>query len=85
MGAHMKTTIDVSDALMLRAKSVAQQRQTTLRQLVEEGLRHVLQEQQGSATGFTLRDASVGGGQVLVEPERWRDLVNEPRNPLVAP
>ena len=79
MGAHMKTTIDVSDALMARAKQVAQQRQTTLRQLVEEGLRQVLDQHQSLAVRFALRDASVGGGQVLMEPERWRDLVNEPR------
>jgi len=59
MGTHMKTTIEISDALLEEAKRRASERGTTLRALVEEGLREVL----GAApTGtFTLKDASIGG------------------------
>jgi len=44
MGAHMKTTIEVSDALFVTAKNLARERQTSLRALIEEGLRRVLNE-----------------------------------------
>lgn len=42
MGTHMKTTLDISDELFLRAKQVAADRGVTLRSLVEAGLRTVL-------------------------------------------
>jgi hypothetical protein len=38
----MKTTIQVSDALLRAAKDMAAAESTTLRALVEEGLRHVI-------------------------------------------
>ena len=38
MGTHMKTTIDISDDLLLRAKKRAQERNTTLRRVVEDAL-----------------------------------------------
>ena len=60
MGTHMKTTIEISDALLEAAKRYAGGRGTTLRALVEEGLRNVLDDS-GATGGFTLRDASVGG------------------------
>lgn len=42
MVTHMKTTIDIADALLLEAKQLAAQRGETLRELVEEGLRTVI-------------------------------------------
>lgn len=38
----MKTTIDIADDLVLRAKQVQQKQSRTLRSLVEEGLRMAL-------------------------------------------
>jgi len=38
MGAHMKTTIDIADELLLRAKERARMRHITLRQLMEDAL-----------------------------------------------
>jgi len=76
MGTPMKTTIDLSDALFDSAKALAQQRRTTLRALVEEGLRRVIADAQ--ATGrptFRLQDASVRGGELLEsDPRRWQEL-----------
>lgn len=42
MVAHMKTTIDIADDLLLRAKQEAKAFQTTLRSLIEAGLREIL-------------------------------------------
>jgi hypothetical protein len=60
MGALMKTTVEIPDALFEAAKRHAHERGTTLRALVEEGLRAVL-EREPSRRTFTLRDASVPG------------------------
>ena len=79
MGAHMKTTIELADAHFLSAKQHAQQRQTTLRALVEEGLRQVLSQAQATApAAFKLADASVQGGEVLIQdPRHWQALEDE--------
>jgi hypothetical protein len=76
MGAHMKTTIDLSDALFNATKDMAQQRQTTMRALVEEGLRHVLAEARSKTKpAFKLKDARVRGKAVLLpDPRSWRQL-----------
>ena len=42
MVTHMKTTVDIADDLLLRAKQEAEASHTTLRSLIEEGLREVL-------------------------------------------
>jgi hypothetical protein len=57
----MKTTIEISDALLRAAKRRADERGTTLRALVEEGLRNLLEEAPPRGA-FSLRDASVDGG-----------------------
>lgn len=40
--AHMKTTLDLDDALLIEAKAVAARRRTTLRAMVEHALRREL-------------------------------------------
>ncbi len=42
MVTHMKTTIDIADDLLLRAKQEARASHTTLRSLIEAGLREIL-------------------------------------------
>lgn len=42
MVAHMKTTIEISDELLMRAKQRARRERTTLREVVEEALRQQL-------------------------------------------
>lgn len=61
MGTHMKTTIDIADPLFEAAKKAAQQRGTTLRALVETGLRHVLESPTKPGRRFKLRKASFAG------------------------
>lgn len=45
----MKTTIDLPDTLLQAARARARQEDTTLRELVAEGLRRVLEEQQDAS------------------------------------
>jgi hypothetical protein len=79
MGHRMKTTIEMSDALFSSAKELAQQRQTTLRALVEEGLRRVLSDSHAKAKpAFKLKDASVRGRKILIaDPRLWQQLEDE--------
>ena len=60
MGSNMKTTIDISDALLTEAKKLSAQRRTTLRSLVEQGLREIISKQ-NSDRNFRLRKASFKG------------------------
>lgn len=57
----MKTTIEVADGLLEEAKQLAARRGSTLREVLEEGLRRELEEAQQTETAFRLRDASFGG------------------------
>lgn len=75
----MKTTIEVSDALFNSAKELAGRSRTTMRALVEEGLRRVLSDAQAKAKpAFKLKDASVRGKAVLIsDPRRWQQIEKE--------
>jgi hypothetical protein len=64
MVLHVKTTVDIDDHLLTRAKEAARKRKTTLRRLIEEGLRHEL-AQSPKQKRFRLRDASFKGGRGL--------------------
>ena len=56
----MKTTLDIPDPILREARKMAQREHTTLRALVERGLRHVLAEKH-RRTAFRLRKASFKG------------------------
>ena len=56
----MKTTIDIADALLEQARRQAQRQGTTVRALVERGLRTVLAEDAG-APPFKLRKVVFSG------------------------
>ena len=79
MGSLMKTTIEMSDPLFKSAKELAQRSQTTLRALIEEGLRRVISDAQVNAkSAFKLQKASVAGKAVLMpEPAYWQLLEAE--------
>ena len=62
----MKTTVEIADVLFHEAKQLAARRKTSLRTLVEEGLREVLRRDDGTQSSG-LRDGSVGGGWLTPE------------------
>ena len=83
MGSHMKTTVEISEPLLQRAKRVAARESTTLRDLIEAGLRHVLKER-CRRKRFALRDARVDGQGLQPEFsdaawDRLRDAAYEGR------
>ena len=57
----MKTTVDIADALFESARAAAARDRTTLRALIEEGLRLALERRRGKRAAFQLRNASFRG------------------------
>lgn len=76
MGTHMKTTVEISDDLFEEAKAVAAAERTTLRSLIEEGLRRVLSGRKRPADRFVLRDAGVKGRGPArgIHEGKWEDI-----------
>lgn len=79
----MKTTVEIPDALLRAARKVAAEEDTTVRALIEEGLRRALEQRQAGSR-FRLRDASFGEGGLHPDIregswERIRDLIYEGR------
>jgi len=79
----MKTTIDIADPVLEQAKRLAARRGTTVKALVELGLRRVIADSANDA-GFRLRKASFKGQGLQPEFEgaswdRIRDAVYDGR------
>lgn len=67
MGTHtMKTTVDISDALLEEARALLANEKTTLRALIEEGLRLVIEEH-ADRKPFKLRCATFKGRGLQAE------------------
>ena len=71
----MKTTVQISDALLGEVQAIARKNNTTLRALVQEGLQHVVATQ-SQKKSFKLRDASFGAGKTnpLLQNLVWEDI-----------
>jgi hypothetical protein len=72
----MRTSIDIPDALMERAKRAAAKRKTTLRRLVLDALEQSLREK---PQPFRLRDASAGDPADVVEAAAITRAIDEQR------
>jgi hypothetical protein len=77
----MKTTLDISDPLLRDVRKIAARERTTLRALVEQGLRHVVATKK-QRTAFRLRQVTFRGRGLRPELretgwERVRDLIYE--------
>lgn len=83
MVSHMKTTVQIPDSLMKEIRELAHEERTTLKELMEEGLRHVISEHRRRGK-FKLRRATFKGNglQPRLEGAEWsriRDLGYEGR------
>jgi hypothetical protein len=76
MVVRVKTTVDIAEAMVREAKLIAAREGTTLKALVEEGLRHVIDEREKHKTGFRLRDGSYGrgGGAPGIDINDWMSM-----------
>jgi hypothetical protein len=79
----MKTTVELSDALLRQAKRAALKERTTVKALIERGLRLVISSHK-SGGAFTLRKASFRGdglasGQSLQDWSAIRDAIYSER------
>jgi len=79
----MKTTVEIATSLLDEARKVAEREETTVRALIEEGLRRVVKAHKGDR-GFRLRKATFRGHGLRpdVGEGSWqtlRDLIYEGR------
>jgi hypothetical protein len=74
----MKTTVDLDDALFARAKRHAKESGRTLRELLQDGLRRVLDDGV-KGRRYRLPDRSVGDPRSKnpLETLSWQDLRDE--------
>jgi len=79
----VKITVEIPDSLLKNARALSRRERTTLRALIEEGLRRILAEGRKSGR-FRLRDATFRGKGLHphVQPGTWqqvRDAIYEGR------
>lgn len=65
----MKTTVELDERLVRRAKERAAQERSSLRSLIEEALVRLLEERERRPSGYALPDRSVGAGGMAPEYE----------------
>lgn len=80
----MKTTVEISDALLEEAKKIAAREDVTVRTLIEQGLRQVVAQRKQRRGPFRLRKATFKGQGLTAEAraagwERLRELAYEGR------
>jgi len=80
----MKTTVELPDALLRDAKRVALRERTTVKDLIEKGLRAEIRARAPRRRGFRLRAASFRGdglvtGRSLRDWDAIRDLAYSER------
>lgn len=80
----MKTTVEISEAVLAQARRVARAERTTVRALIEEGLRKVIAAR-SRRSAFRLRDASYKGRGLRPELagapwETFRDAIYKGRS-----
>lgn len=72
----MKTTVEISEDLFARSREVAQREGTTLRNLIEEGLRAALARREQKKMQYRWPDLSVQGEGLAsgIEEGSWEPL-----------
>lgn len=81
MGAHMKTTIELPDALLEQARRFASDHDMTMKALIEQALREAMAKEK-ERKPFRLRDGSFDGGKGMSPDlkswEQIRDIIYDP-------
>jgi hypothetical protein len=72
----VKTTVELNDELLRRAKQQAAADGTTLRTVLEQALQRWLDEREQAPTGHVLRDGRFHGGVSMVDRLDW-DRIRE--------
>lgn len=80
----MKTTVEISDALLEETKKIAAREEVTVRTLIEQGLRQVIAQRKQKHGPFRLRKATFKGQGLTAEAksagwDRLRELAYEGR------
>lgn len=75
MVSSMKTTVNLPDELLREAQELARRERTTLKDLIETGLRTVVAQRSGGSQ-FVLADAGVDGNGLQQEfrGARWEQI-----------
>lgn len=76
----MKTTVDISDPLFRQAKAAVEESGVTMRQLIEDGLRFVLEKRRGARRKpFRLGKLPTQGGGFRPDFEHasWQQILDE--------
>ena len=75
----MKTTLDISDPLLNEARKIAARENTTLRALIEQGLRQVVKERKKPQKKFKLRKVGFKGEGLTPEfkDASWAEILEE--------
>jgi Bacterial antitoxin of type II TA system, VapB len=69
---HMKTTIDIADALLRQAKRIAARRHSTLREVIEGALRDSFAREESDAAGGPVQTHTFRG-RGLQQGVSWTD------------
>jgi hypothetical protein len=79
MGAHMKTTIEISDNLLARAKARAREQKTTLRSLIEKSLAATLDQpiSKSKVTPVTFKGKGLSAEFADADWSKIRDAIYE--------
>ena len=79
MVSHMKTTVEISDELLLQVKQVARERNEPMRSLLEEALRRLLDDYTRDQPRRPFRITTFGGDGMVegMTPARALDLAND--------
>lgn len=75
----MKTTVELNDSLIARAKDLAERRNQTFKSVLETALRQFLDANDEPHPPFKLRKHSFGG-QGLQSPfsqDQWSDIIDQ--------
>jgi hypothetical protein len=80
----MKTTIELSDAVLEQTKELARRSRTTMRRIIESALRQYLDEQEKKTTEYRYESASFKGDGVCegIQEGNWemiRSMIYERR------